>query len=204
MKYLPAENLAVLLCAAAGFACGARRHLRPKRPLYAAMIVLGVGCIALGRLYQCVRLLTGSSITESFQLGILGVVGAFSFFFSANYGQIDSLVDDGGERFKRYRAVAWTGPAVIGALYAAAVGPLGTTARLVCAGVSAVIAAGCYYHAKHLLIPDVDYGVVRCLRGFNALALLYGVLCMLEMVALAREADFRIFHYVETPDDGEN
>ena len=134
MNYLPVENLAVLICAAAGFAFGARRYLRPKKPLYASMIVLGVGCVALGRLFQCVRLLTGSGITEEFQLGILGIVGAFSFFFSANYGQIDSLVDDGSGAFRKWRALSWAAPAVIAALYAFAAGPLGTAARVVCGG----------------------------------------------------------------------
>ena len=190
MKHLLAENLAVLICAAAGFACGAVRYLRPKKPLYASMIVLGLGCIALGRLYQCVRLLTGSSITDRFQLGTLGIVGAFSFFFSANYGQIDSLVDDGSREFAPYRRRAWAGPAVIAALYAAvAAGGLSIPGKLVCGGVSAVIGCSCYYHVKHLLIPDVYYGVVRCLRLYNALALVFGILCMLEMVALTRGAE---------------
>ena len=190
MKHLLAENLAVLVCAAAGFAYGAARYLKPKKPLYASMIVLGMGCVVLGRLFQCVLLLTGSSVTDRFQLGILGVVGAFSFFFSANYGQIDSLVDDGSRSFAACRRRAWAGPAVIAALYAAvAAGSMAPSGKLVCAGTAAVVGCSCYFHTKHLLIPDVNYGVVRCLRLYNALALLYGILCMLEMIALTGGAE---------------
>ena len=48
-----------------------------------------------------------------------------------------------------------------------------------------IIGAACYFHITHLLIPDVDYGVVRCLRPFNALAVALSVFAMLEMTALA-------------------
>ena len=37
------------------------------------------------------------------------------------------------------------------------------------------IAAAGYFHLKHLMIPDVDYGVVRCQRGYNALGLCMGL-----------------------------
>ena len=179
-------NLAVFLAALSGFLRGAPRYLRPRKPLYASIIVMGMGCVALGRLFQCVRLLTGFPLTGGFQVGVLGVMGAFSFFFSSNYGQIDSLVDDGGPAFRRYRALAWAGPAGIAVLYVPVLlGPQGPADKAIGAVVAAVIAAACYFHVKHLLIPDVDYGVVRCLRRFNALALLFAALCMLESIALA-------------------
>ena len=71
---------------------------------------------------------------------------------------------------------------------AAVFGPQTAAEKAVGAVVAFVIAAACYYHVKHLFIPDVDYGVVKCLRRFNALALLYGILCMLEMTALAYQS----------------
>lgn len=92
-------------------------QMRPRKSLYASMIVLGLGCLMLGRLFQCVWLWTGGSLTEGFQIGILGAAGAFSFFFSSNFGQIDSLVDDGGKSFRRWRIIAWLGPVCIAALY---------------------------------------------------------------------------------------
>ena len=183
------ENIAVLAGALFGFLYGAPRYLQARKPLYASMIVLGTGCTVLGRLYQCVRVLTGYPLTGRFQVGVLGVLGTFAFFFSSNYGQIDSLVDDGGDAFRRYRMIAWTGPALIAVLYLPAVfGPQTAAEKAVGAVVAFVIAAACYYHVKHLFIPDVDYGVVKCLRRFNALALLYGILCMLEMTALAYQS----------------
>ena len=111
MKYLLIENLAVMVCATVGFLTGIP-YLNTRKALYASMIVQGMICVVLGRLYQCALLFTGGSLTDNFQVGSLGVMGAFSFFFSANYGQIDSLVDDGEKTFRKYRLIAlireWT------------------------------------------------------------------------------------------------
>ena len=190
MNVLLIENLAILLCAAAGFIFGVCRYLRPKQPLYASMIVLGLGCILLGRLFQCVWLWTGGTLTEGFQIGILGAAGAFSFFFSANYGQIDSLVDDGGKTFLRWRVIAWIGPVCIAALYAAILlSPAGIVIKTVYGFTAFMIALASYFHVKHLFIPDVDYGVVRCQRGYNALALCTGLASMAESIALVWEKE---------------
>ena len=56
MKYLLFENLAVMACAVLGFLFGAR-YLKIRKGLYARMIVDGVLCIAVGRLFQCALLL---------------------------------------------------------------------------------------------------------------------------------------------------
>ena len=59
------------------------------------------------------------------------------------------------------------------------------TSRIINAVISCFIAASCYFHVKHIFIPDIDYGVVRSLRRFNMMALVFGALCMLEMTAEA-------------------
>lgn len=190
MKLLLIENLAVLVCAGIGFVAG-RKYLSIKKTLYATMIVLGVGCTLLGRLYQCARLLSGETITDVFQVGILGVAGAFSFFFSSNYGQIDSLVDDGSRHFMKYRLLAILGPLCVAVLFIPILLSNSTPAFTIGCGFAAcLIAVACYYHVKHLFIPDVDYGVVRCLRFYNALALCLAVLTMVELIALAKGLDW--------------
>lgn len=68
------------------------------------MIVPSVGCIFFGRLYQVVRLLTGGDIANEFQLGILGVIGSLMFFFSANFGAMDSLADDGSKEYNYFKS----------------------------------------------------------------------------------------------------
>ena len=47
---------------------------------------------------------------------------------------------------------------------------------------SVVIATASYYHLKHLIIKDVNYGIIGCLRKYNLLALIYALMSMTEMV----------------------
>lgn len=193
MKYLLIENLAILVCSIVGILSGLH-YLNFRKALYANMIVQGMICVALGRLFQCGLLLTGGSLTERFQLGSLGIMGAFSFFFSANFGQIDSLVDGGERQFTKYRIMALVGPvAVMVALIPILLSSVNQTFKISSAAVSCIIGVACYFHAKHIMIPDVDYGVVRCLRGYNVLAAVLSLLSMLELIALAWNIDILLY-----------
>ena len=72
MKYQLIEYLAVLAGSIVGILSGLH-YLNSRKAHYASMIVQGMICVALGRLFQCVLLMTGGSLTERFQLGSLGV-----------------------------------------------------------------------------------------------------------------------------------
>lgn len=178
--------LAMTVCTAAGFAYGLYRFFRKKSALYIRMIVLGIGCAMFGRLFQTLQIFVRGSIQDGFHVGILGVVGSFLFFFTSNYGQMDSLVDDGTKKFRRYRMLSLPAPLAVLALYAVYAVKTGFGENAVVHGIESVmIAAAAYYHLKHLIIPDVDYGVVRSIRRYNLLALIYALLCMAEIILSA-------------------
>jgi hypothetical protein len=182
MGHITLLYAAMTAAAAVSFFFGAVKYLRPHKPLYASMIVLGVGCVMIGRAYSFLRILTGLPTEGVFHVGILGTVGAFAFFFSANFGQIDSLVDGGGSGFVKYRILGSLGVIVVALEYVFILSSPDTLAVKISDGIAAAVIAGAsYFHVKHILIPDVDYGVVKCQRGYNILALIYGILCMLEM-----------------------
>ena len=84
----------VFACSIIGFIYGLRHLVRGRKAIFPKMVTGAIGCIALGRLYQLVRLATGGKIEGEFQLGILGVIGGLMFFFSANFGLMDSIADD--------------------------------------------------------------------------------------------------------------
>ena len=81
------------------------------------------------------------------------------------------------------RMIGLLAPAGIAVLYFLCVRTGGWGAGAVVAAVeSIVIALASYYHLKHLVIKDVDYGIIRSLRNYNLLALVYAFLCMVEMI----------------------
>ena len=75
------------------------------------MITLAVGCMTFAKLYQAVRILTSGDILNEFQLGVIGVIGSLLFIFSANFGLMDSLADDGSKEYFRYRIIPLVAPA---------------------------------------------------------------------------------------------
>lgn len=183
-----AANIIVCVCALAGFIYGGIQFFRPKKALYAQMITLSLGCITFGRLFYIFRLLTGGTITETFQLGFLGLIGSLMFFFSSNYGTVDSLADDGAKQFKKYRLIALAAPAATVVLYIGLFLPADVSAlwKILGAVLTLFVMAASYFNLKHLIFPDVDFGVVKCLRLYNLLALIYSVSIFIESWAMSR------------------
>lgn len=155
------------------------------------MITLAVGCMAFGRLYQTVRLLTGGSINNVFQLGVLGVIGSLMFLFSANYGAMDSIADDGSKKFGKYRIIPIAAPIAITALYLIFIcfASLPMLTKVVGGLVALFAVQSSYYNLKHLIFPDVDFGIINCIKLYNLLALIYSFLCIAELIALSRERE---------------
>lgn len=158
------------------------------------MITLAVGCMAFGRLYQVVRLLTGGSIIDEFQLGFLGVIGSLLFFFSANFGLMDSIADDGSKQYLKYRIIPVAAPVAATALYLIFVlfADMPEIIKIMGAVITLFAVQSSYYNLKHLIFPDVDYGVIKCLKTYNFLTLLYSLMCITEVIAIGRNNEIAV------------
>lgn len=183
-------NLFVCVCAFIGFVYGIVVLIKPNRAVFAQMITFAVGCLGFGKLYQIIRIITGGELVDKFQLGVLGVIGSLVFLFSANFGAMDSLADDGGKALRKYRLIALAAPACVVALYV--VFMLFTDYPLLAKIMSGVIALfsglSSYYNLKHLILPDIEFGVIECLRPYNVLALVYSLLSLIETFTMLRSA----------------
>lgn len=169
-----------------GFVYGLRHLVRKTKAVFPRMVTGAVGCIALGRLYQLVRMATGGRIEGEFQLGLLGVVGGLLFFFSANFGLMDRLADDGSKELRKYRILALAAPALSLVIYLIFVcfSDLILPYKVLAGVATAFIMPTSYFNLKHFILPDVDLGIIRCLRRYNLLVLIFCLLTECEMIAL--------------------
>ena len=176
-------SLALTISAGIGFAYGVCQFFRDdSSALYARMIIFGVGCAMLGRLYETLLILVDGGLRSGFHVGMLGIIGSFLFFFSANFGQMDSIVDDGSKAFLKTRILALAAPLVIAAVWCVIAVTRGVNESTIPLGVEALfIALASYFHLKHLIIEDVSFGLIKAIRSYNLLSLVYALLCMAEM-----------------------
>jgi len=188
-------NIIVCVAAFAGFIYGGILFFRPKKALYAQMITLAMGVIGFGRLFLVIRILTGGEITESFQLGFVGMFASFLFFFTANYGAVDSLIDDSVERSIWSKLATFLAPlgAIILYIVFFIVKDTSLMWRIFGGMLTINIALSTYFNLKHLLSPDIDKGVITCLRPYNLLALIYAASVLVECIGLSSGNDVLAF-----------
>ena len=188
MKLYLIANIIGFVCSLFGFIYGGIKYFRPRQALYAQMITLALGCSAFGRLFYIVRLLTSGYITGTVQLGFFGVIGSFMFFFSSNYGTLDSLLDDRSREFRKYRIISFIAPAVFLTMYILLFLTANITAmwKVLGAVLTFLAMQSTYFNLKHLIFPDVDFGVIKCLRPYNLLVLIYSLAVFGECVGLSR------------------
>lgn len=186
MTLILIANIIVCVCAFAGFIYGIIKFFKPKKAIFSQMIALAAGCAAFGRLYQIVRLLTGGDMFNGFQLGIFGVIGSLMFLFSANFGTIDSLADDKSKKFLKYRLISISAPAavLVSCVLFILLTDLPKSVKIASVLITFFVMQASYYHLKHLIFPDVDYGIIKCLKPYNLLALIYTFLCTAETIVI--------------------
>jgi cell division protein FtsW (lipid II flippase) len=60
----------------------------------------------------------------------------------------------------------------------------GLESMIVYGVMTAIIMFASYFNLKHFIFPDVEFGIIRSIRGYNLIALLLGVLSVGEISLL--------------------
>ena len=108
--------------------------------------------------------------------------GTYFFLLSSYYGAINRLADGGEARYRGYRLAAASGPILVLVLLAHSVRTLGAGACLTYALLCLPIAPTLYFSIKHLILPDVDLGIIRVMRPYNACVIVF---CMVQVLLQA-------------------
>ncbi len=184
MKFTFFTNLYMLVCSGFGLFFGLAQFMRKKRPpMYFMFILFAIMSAFLSRIYYFVTVFLYGNVPEVFNLGFIGYAAMFLYMFFANYGQIDSLVDDRKKLKPKYRIIPVIVPALelFFAVYSVAFGTVDISVRISFAIISVTAGFAGYLNIKHLIIPDVDFGIVKSIRGYNLIAFLTGIFSLAEI-----------------------
>ena len=174
-----------------GFIYGAVRFFREDSAIYGLMITMSSGVLVFGRLYHVIWIITFGGEMESFNLASLGIIGSLLFLFAANFGLMDAMGDDGSKEFRKYRLAALAAPIAVIALYLVFILLADTSVleKSVSGAIAFFVLLASYFNLKHLIIPDIDFGVIRSMRRMNLFALIYEFLCIAETITLSRNLE---------------
>lgn len=166
-------NSAMFFCAGIAFLYGVANFFKRKKPLFAQLVTCALGCFALLHLFSIVNLVCTRELPTGMNSGIFGLISAFMFLFCASFGQMDGLADDKSKKMLKYRLISLAAPILILVMCVLVV----TRETLIYMKVLTALqyfmfAGAAYYNLKHLIIPDVDLGIIKAIRGYNLLALL--------------------------------
>lgn len=165
--HLAAALLAILL--------GTRFCIRQSQPLFFKILLFACASDFLGALFEGCWVLVYGTTPAGFHVGYLGYMGAWFFLFSSYFGAIDRLADGGEDMYRPYRLIAILAPAAVFALTCWSITRFGMPACLPLLLLTLPLGLTCYFALKHLLLPDVELGIIRVLRPYNACMIALGL-----------------------------
>lgn len=197
MKFMFFTNLYMLICSGFGLIFGITQFMKKKRPpMYFLFILFAIMSAFLSRIYYFVTVALYGDVPDVFNIGFIGYAAMFLYMFFANYGQIDYLVDDRRTLKARYRIIPVIFPAaeLLFGFYSLFFGTADITVRISFVVISVVAGFAAYLNIKHFIIPDVDFGIVKSIRGYNLIAFLIGIFSLAEIGFSLFECNGIIFY----------
>ena len=165
------------------FIFGLKHFFKRGKPLFLQSITMAMGCHSLGSIYHLCLMLTNGTALDGFTPAYLGRIGFFLFFIAASYGQMDRIVDDGTSATRPSRYIALLAPVCAALLYipTACISGLSTSAKVSILLVWIPSLISVYFNFKHTIIPDCDFGFLKAIKPYNAIAVGLGfaeLLCL--------------------------
>ena len=175
----------LLVSAIFAFVYGVISFFKKGKSLYAQLVTCGMGCFVMAYIFQILQIFITKEIETGFQVGNLGIIGAMAFFFTASFGELDDDVDDEYKSLRKYRLLAFIAPLVILIIYLPSLfSSISVQTKIFTLIQFIFIGPAAYYSFKHLIIPDVDVGIVKPIRAYNLVQLLMELFLTLELGAI--------------------
>lgn len=176
-------NIYLLICACAGLIYGLAALYKKKQPLYFKLMVFPIACQVFSRAFYTITLLCYGELPDTFHIGLLGFAAFFLFLYLPNVGVIDYLLDAEKKEFTKHKLLSLIIPIVelavsINVLF---YDQVSLSVRISFVVLSILAGFAGYFNMKHLLIPDVEDGIVRALRRFNFTCIVLELLTLAEV-----------------------
>ncbi len=183
MTVIVVMNLYLLVCACAGLIYGLASAYRQKQPLYFKLMVFPVACQFFSRAFTLVTLLCYQELPDGFNIGLLGYAGFYLFLYLPNVGVMDHLLDEQKKGITKQKAISAILPVLEVAVAVAAlfVHRVSLAVRISFLILALLAGLAGYFNMKHALTPDVEGGIVRTLRKFNLVCVVFEVLTFAEV-----------------------
>lgn len=179
-------EIALLLGSVAATVYGAFAFFKKRKALYPKVVTAAMGCYALSCLYHICQTLIFEEAIEGFTATYLGRMGFYLFLFTANFGQMNGIMDDGNPKMRPSRYIGLSGPLLAAALFGLVLLadiPLSTKLSYLPVWIGAALSL--YYTLKHAVIPDLGYGFSKAVRPYNVSASVLAALDLLTLLAWA-------------------
>ncbi len=157
---------------------------KKRTPLFYRIVFFAFLTCLVGNIYTSLYGWLWPQDQGGFHVGYLGYMGMFFFLYSSYYGAINSLADGGQSDFKHYRITSCLVSAAFFIVSVIMIAILGKGFWLLI--VIAPICLTLYFALKLLIIPDVEMGIIKVMRPYNALIL---ALCIFMLMRLSSPAD---------------
>jgi hypothetical protein len=168
------------------------RLLHPKQPLYVILSYLGFIAFFLGRVYELSRLFLDLELYNTFDLGFVGIIGAFSFWLSSN----SSITLKGNKKAKKKDVVkcVLASFSVFSIYFLILSGTVSRLERVIDFTVTVFSAASVYFCLRLLLLrKEDDTNALNDLKMFNIGGVCFSMLIELLALAFAFDINSLIF-----------
>lgn len=162
---------------------GGLTAFRPKTPLFYRIVLFAMLTCLIGNIYTVLYGLLWVQGEGGFHVGYLGYSGMFFFLYSSYYGAINSLADGKEREFRGFRLTAG---ALAFMFFVASVWMMRLFGKALWLHIVVIpMSFSVYFAIKHLVLPDVEMGIIRVMRPYNALII---ALCVSMMLRLLSDA----------------
>ncbi len=163
------------------FIYGCSTAFRRKTPLFYKIAFFGIASCTLGTCYYVLALWLRPGVVEGFHVGYFGYIGMFFFLFSSYYGAMNSIADGKEKKYRPYRLAACVLPVLLIGFAVMKIWQEGILENILLIIFLVPSAATIYFAGKHLIMPDVEMGIIATMRPYNAVIV---ALCITQMILL--------------------